>query len=87
MALCGGRELSVEGEGVLLSLISAKKAREQFSAEKNRKIYGGNRKITIKKMAGKHFPIGIGKKSEKMVSKKGPESRIPRNSGGIPNLA
>ncbi len=35
-------------------------------------------------MAGKHFPIGIEKKSEKMVSKKGPESGIPRNSGGIP---
>jgi hypothetical protein len=62
-----------------------KKGRQQlFSAEKNRKIYGGNRNINIKKMAGKHFPIGIGKKSEKMVSKKGAESGILRNSGGIP---
>ncbi len=33
--------------------------------------------IGIKKMAGKHFPIGIGKQIRKMGSKKGPESRIP----------
>ena len=55
-----------------------------FPWKKNRKIYGGNRNRNIKKMAGKHFPIGIGKQIGKIGSKKGPESGIRRNSGGIP---
>jgi hypothetical protein len=41
------------------SLLIDKKAREQFSVEKNRNIYGGNRFRNIKKMAGTNFPIGI----------------------------
>jgi hypothetical protein len=61
-----------------------KKRQEQFSAEKNRKIYGGNRFRNLKKMAGTHFLIGIGNQNGKIGSKKGPESGIPRNSGGIP---
>ncbi len=66
----GGREVVVEGGGaaVLLSL----------------DIYGGNRFRNLKKMAGTHFLIGIGNQNGKIGSKKGPESGIPRNSGGIP---
>jgi hypothetical protein len=56
----GGR-----GAGRLLT-----KAREQFSAEKNRIIYGGNTNWNIKKMAGKHFPVGIGKQIGKNRLKK-----------------
>ena len=54
-----------------------KKGREQFSAEKNRKIYGGNRFRNIKNMAGTHFLIGIGNQIGKIGSKKGPEFGIP----------
>ena len=54
-----------------------KKGREQFSAEKNRNIYGGNRFRNIKKMAGTHFLIGIGNQNGKIGSKKGPEFGIP----------
>jgi hypothetical protein len=61
-----------------------KKGREQFSAEKKRNIYGGNGFRNIKKMAGINFPIGIGNQTGKIDSKKGPETGIPRNSGGIP---
>jgi hypothetical protein len=64
--------------------IHREKRREQFSAEKNRKIYGGKKNRNVKKMAGTHFPIGIGKKTEKNSQKKSPEFGIPRNSGGIP---
>ena len=35
-------------------------------------------------MAGINFPIGIGNQTGKIDSKKGPETGIPRNSGGIP---
>ena len=35
-------------------------------------------------MAGKHFPIKIGKQIGKIGSKKGPEYGISLNSGGIP---
>jgi hypothetical protein len=38
-------------------------------------------------MAGTHVLIGIGNQNGKIGSKKGPESGIPRNSGGIPNQA
>ena len=56
----------------------------QFSAKKKRNIYGGNGFRNIKKMAGINFPIGIGNQTGKIDSKKGPETGIPRNSGGIP---
>jgi hypothetical protein len=61
-----------------------KKGWEQFSAEKKRKIYGGNWFRNIKNIAGTHFLIGIGNQIGKIGSKKGPESGIPWNSGGIP---
>ncbi len=59
------------------SPLTGKKGREQFSAEKNRKIYGGNRFRNIKNMAGTHFLIGIGNQIGKIGSKKGPEFGIP----------
>jgi hypothetical protein len=54
-----------------------KKGWEQFSAEKNLKIYGENRFRNIKKMAEKHFPIRIGIGIGKIDSKKCLESGIP----------
>jgi hypothetical protein len=70
------------GEDVLSALLLSlgKKGREQSSAEKNRKIYGGNRFRNIKKIAVKHFPIGIGIGIRKIDSKKCPEAGIPNQA-------
>ncbi len=58
-------------------LLSLGKRAGTVSAEKNRKIYCGNRFRNIKNMAGTHFLIRIGNQIGKIGSKKGPEFGIP----------
>jgi hypothetical protein len=69
---------------MLLLSLGEKRARTVFCIKKNRKFIAGigSGILKNKKMAGKHFPIGIG--IGKIHSKKCPESGIPWNSGGIP---
>ncbi len=73
----GKRWLLVEGEaGALLLSLGRKKGGNSFPWKKIGKFMAGIG-IRIKKMAGTHIPIGIGKQIGKMGSKKGPESGIP----------
>jgi hypothetical protein len=68
------------GEWRFSSHLVKKKAGTVFCGKKSEHFYGGNRNQNIKKMAGKHFPIGIGKQ----IGKIGPKKDWNTESGGIP---